>query len=48
MAEQVSEKAERKLAEHQREAERKLAEQNRIHREAARELELAITEMEAW
>ena len=30
------------------EAESKLAEQNRMQRKAARELELAITEMEAW
>ena len=36
------------MAEQQRETERKLAEQNRIQREAARELELAITEMEVW
>ena len=47
LAEQQRE-TERKLAEQQRETERKLAEQNRIQREAARELELAITEMEVW
>ena len=47
LAEQQRE-TERKLAEQQRETERKLAEQNRIQREAARELELAIIEMEVW
>ena len=47
LAEQQRE-TERKLAEQQGETERKLAEQNRIQREAARELELAITEMEVW
>ena len=47
LAEQQRE-TEMKLAEQQRETERKLAEQNRIQREAARELELAITEMEVW
>ena len=48
MAEQAREEAERKLAEQQRENERNLAEQNCIQQEAARELELVITEMKAW